>query len=547
MINHPRVLGVVRLSVETDETTSPERQREHVQHWTDGPNIMGTVIGWAEDLDVSGGMNPFKRPQLGPWLTKRADEFDVIAVWKLDRLTRRSRHFAELLDWCEENGKIIVSTSEGFDLSTPMGKMFATIIAAFAQGEWDTIRARSMDASRKLREKGAWFGGVLPFGYQFADREGGGKKLVQDPEYAALLRRLYRQIMDGATTYRLVQELNANEVPTWRDHLRVLAGRESRNRPWHPKAIRAALCNPRTMGVLLHNGEIVEDDEGEPVYITDEPILTREEWAEVTAVLTVRVGGPRAPQADTLLSGVARCGVDGGAINSKNNNVKRPDGKVDHYHNYQCQYGYTGRQDQCRFVHRQDAVDSVVETALLGFMGPLPVMVRASSTVNAQRTDLASVEARVARLEADFIAGKYDSDAAQETYFRTLNALASKLTKLRDDVATAEQQPEYVPTGQTYAQLWAAKTKAQRRSFLIDNGVEVHVWKQLPGRSAFSAKVNLGDLTQVAKAAGVNLGAGFDGIKSLVLDYNLPEEMTGFTWAELQDDSRTRPPEIPIS
>lgn len=62
----------------------------------------------------------------------------------------------------------------------------------------------------------------------------------------------------------------------------------------------------------------------------------------------------------------------------------------------------------------------MVETALLGFVAPLPVMVRASSTLNAQRTDLAAVEARVARLEADFIAGKYDSDAAQETYFRTV-------------------------------------------------------------------------------------------------------------------------------
>lgn len=182
MMKNPRVLGVVRLSVEQDDTTSPERQREHVQHWADGPAVMGTVIGWAEDLDVSGGMNPFKRPQLGPWLTRRVDDFDVVAVWKLDRLTRRSRHFAELVDWCEDHGKVIVSTTEGFDLSTPMGKMFARIIAAFAEGELDTIRARVTDASRKLREKGAWFGGVLPFGYQFADREEGGKKLVQDPE-----------------------------------------------------------------------------------------------------------------------------------------------------------------------------------------------------------------------------------------------------------------------------------------------------------------------------------------------------------------------------
>jgi DNA invertase Pin-like site-specific DNA recombinase len=547
MIKHPRVLGVVRLSVDKDETTSPERQREHVQHWADGPSIMGTVVGWAEDLDVSGGMNPFKRPQLGPWLTKRVDEFDVIAVWKLDRLTRRSRHFAELVDWCEENGKFIISTTEGFDLSTSMGKMFARIIAAFAEGEWDTIRARSMDASRKLREKGAWFGGVLPFGYQFADRDGGGKQLVQDKEYAPLLRRLFSRIEGGATAYQLVRELNEAEVPTWRDHLRIMAGEKSRDTMWSAKAITSALCNPRTWGALLHNGEIVEDDEGEPVYITDEPILTREEWSRVTAILTVRRGGPRAPRADTLLSGVARCGHDSAGMHSKANNVKRPSGKVDQYFNYVCQHAYTGRKDECGVIVRQDALDRVLETALLGLIGPLPVMERVSSTVNAQRADLAAVEARVARLEADFIAGKYDSDTAQETYFRTLNALSSKLSKLRATVTEAESQPEYVPTGKTYAESWAAKTKAERRSFLIDNGVEVHVWKRLEARKDFSAKVNIGDFARIIRAAGLQVGGRLNGLHAMVLDYNLPDEMTGFTWAELQDDSRTRPQEIPIS
>lgn len=47
MIKHPRVLGGVRLSVDTNETTSPERQREHVQHWTDGPNIVWYQVGYV--------------------------------------------------------------------------------------------------------------------------------------------------------------------------------------------------------------------------------------------------------------------------------------------------------------------------------------------------------------------------------------------------------------------------------------------------------------------------------------------------------------------
>ncbi|MFI8273665.1 recombinase family protein [Streptomyces sp. NPDC085929] len=45
--------------------------------------------------------------------------------------------------------------TEGIDMSTPMGKMFGQIIAAFAEGELDTIRARAREVRR------AWAGRVL--------------------------------------------------------------------------------------------------------------------------------------------------------------------------------------------------------------------------------------------------------------------------------------------------------------------------------------------------------------------------------------------------
>ncbi|MCZ4122022.1 recombinase family protein [Streptomyces sp. H39-S7] len=190
MLEQPRVLAVIRLSVNRDDSTSAEKQREGIEHWTCGPAVNGRVVGYAEDLDVSGSLHPFKRPALGPWLAERFDEFDVIAVWKLDRLTRRSAHFSEIYEWCQKRGKAIVSVTDGIDMSTPMGKMFAQIIAAFAEGELDTIKARALSGSLARLKKGVWVGGVLPFGYQFQRQEGGGKKLVQDPEYSDLLREI---------------------------------------------------------------------------------------------------------------------------------------------------------------------------------------------------------------------------------------------------------------------------------------------------------------------------------------------------------------------
>ncbi|MFE7901443.1 recombinase family protein [Streptomyces sp. NPDC057424] len=113
MIKHPRVLGAVRLSILLsilkDDTNSPERQRQAVEHWTAGPAVDGRTAGWAEDLDVSGAMHPFKRPGLGPWFNERADEWDVLGVWKLDRLSRKAGHFAEVFEWCQKHGKSIVS------------------------------------------------------------------------------------------------------------------------------------------------------------------------------------------------------------------------------------------------------------------------------------------------------------------------------------------------------------------------------------------------------------------------------------------------------
>ena len=84
-----RLLGGVRLSKLTDESTSPARQRERIEWWTQGHD--GTVVAIAEDMDTSGAVDPFKRESLGKWLTDTPPEpWDVLVAWKLDRTSRSS-------------------------------------------------------------------------------------------------------------------------------------------------------------------------------------------------------------------------------------------------------------------------------------------------------------------------------------------------------------------------------------------------------------------------------------------------------------------------
>src|ERR1035437_4373088 len=175
-----RYLGAVRLSLVTDETTSPARQRELIEHQAHAPG--NTLVAIAQDLDVSGAVSPFNRPDLGPWLSDETKviQWDVLCIAKLDRLSRSLIDFANLLRWCEDNGKTIVSVSESLDFGTATGRLLANLLMLFAEFEREQIRERRKAAAKYLRETGQYGGGRVPFGY-VPERQGTrGYRLVQD-------------------------------------------------------------------------------------------------------------------------------------------------------------------------------------------------------------------------------------------------------------------------------------------------------------------------------------------------------------------------------
>lgn len=155
-----RVLGVIRLSRDTEESTSPERQRQIIEHWAAVHDCR--IVGWAEDRGVSAAVDPWKRAELGAWLRGERDYFDIIAVWRVDRLARRVLHFAALLDWARHHHKDIVSATEGFDLATPLGRMFAQMIAMLVEGELEAVKERTKASYDYLVAKGRHRGGFLP-------------------------------------------------------------------------------------------------------------------------------------------------------------------------------------------------------------------------------------------------------------------------------------------------------------------------------------------------------------------------------------------------
>lgn len=99
------------------------------------------------------------RPALDAMLRDaRQGKFQILLIWKLDRLGRSTVHLIHLLEDFKAWGVELVSFSEGLDFSTSGGKLFYTLISAFAEFERDCIRERVRMGLRNARAKGKRLG-----------------------------------------------------------------------------------------------------------------------------------------------------------------------------------------------------------------------------------------------------------------------------------------------------------------------------------------------------------------------------------------------------
>jgi DNA invertase Pin-like site-specific DNA recombinase len=70
----------------------------------------------------------------------RRDFFDVVMVWRFDRLSRSVPHFLNTVDQLRRSGIDFVSHEQSFDTTTAMGKFTLTMFAALAELEREVIR-----------------------------------------------------------------------------------------------------------------------------------------------------------------------------------------------------------------------------------------------------------------------------------------------------------------------------------------------------------------------------------------------------------------------
>lgn len=148
--------------------------------------------------------------------------FDIIVVYRLDRISRNVGDFAGLIDELNGYKTSFVSIKEQFDTSTPMGRAMMNIAAVFAQLERETIAERVKDNMYMLAKTGRWLGGTTPLGFDsekvdYIDDKGVSRKCCKLTENCAQLetvRLMYKKIKELRSMKKLETYLLNRKITT---------------------------------------------------------------------------------------------------------------------------------------------------------------------------------------------------------------------------------------------------------------------------------------------------------------------------------------------
>jgi DNA invertase Pin-like site-specific DNA recombinase len=170
------------------------------------------AAGCEKVYDDNGSGGRWDRPQLQIMLGQlRAG--DVVVVWKLDRLSRSVKDFAAFIVRLESLKVGFRSLTESIDTTTSSGRMFAHMVAAFAEYEREMIRERTMAGLAISRREGR------RGGRRFALDAAQQRKVLDDVangrETAASCARIFK--VHRATIDRILaradEQKRAMEVP----------------------------------------------------------------------------------------------------------------------------------------------------------------------------------------------------------------------------------------------------------------------------------------------------------------------------------------------
>ncbi len=175
--------------------------------------------------DTHTGMEIFERPGLTALRhAAKRGEIDVVVMYKLDRFSRIGWQQEMVREELKQHGVTVVTIKkdEHSDDDSPLGAVIRAFYSFKAEEERNDIIMRTQDGIKTKVNKGHLLGAGKPaFGYVWNASGKDRTHYVINPDEAAIVHRIFKMFVEGATLRTIAMTLTKEGVPTptRRNHL----------------------------------------------------------------------------------------------------------------------------------------------------------------------------------------------------------------------------------------------------------------------------------------------------------------------------------------
>ena len=433
-MSRPAAVIYARISQDrTGEGGGVERQRDDCKK-------LATELGYEVvqefvDNDVS-AYSGRPRPEYRAMLSLLGGGgIRAVLAWHVDRLYRSIPDLSELVAVADANDVAIHTAKAGpVDLTTPSGRLSATMFASISRYEVERSAERLKSAKAQQAREGKFRGGPRPFGYL-----DGGIELHVDE--ADRLRAAAEHLLAGGSLMSVTRRWNDEGFTT------------ARGARWTVTALRKVLTRGRNAGLVEQGGVVVGDAKWPPIFDVETLNAIRAIVADPrrrTAVSYVRVHQG---------SGIYRCGKCGGPLK-----VFKGSGGRD----YRC-------VETPHLSARQDPLDGYVTDLVVARLSRPDAQLlisRPGIDVAALRARREGLQARKDELAALFAAGAVDGSQLS----RGSSDLQRDIDSVERELAAARQESPLADAVESadIAAYWT-NASADTRSKIIDALMNVTV------------------------------------------------------------------------
>lgn len=182
-------------------------------------------------------------------------KFDIVAVWKIDRLSRNLSHLLGTFEILQNNKVGFYSLKENVDFSGPIWKLTFQIFGALAEFERETIKTRTKEGKVASARLWNYILNGVPFWFDKPKSEARTKRtLVINQDEERWVKRLFSEFLHWESLEWLARIMNDHKVLKSSGSVRKV-----RTTKWYPQNIRTDILeNPLYIGRACYNS--TQDD-----------------------------------------------------------------------------------------------------------------------------------------------------------------------------------------------------------------------------------------------------------------------------------------------